>query len=660
MHFLRIAALAIMLTGVGVLVPHQGMTQTGSRSATPRSVVRRLGASAWVARLSSPDPRVRRGAAYDLGHHATLSTRMANELAQVLGRDRDLSVLLATVEALGSARQTTSLLPYVQLGRTEFPPEVIAAAIRTVQRANDSLLPALLGRLHTFGPAIVTEAAARALASQPDALFVRLASQARATSGRTILLLRTVALRGDPRWSPFVLDQLRAGSRDVVLAAIDASVALRLSEAPTELVELARDAADRSVRRAALRALGALGDPADPAVLRAALGDPLVRDAALEACGQLGDARFVDAIEPLLGAPWSADRRAAAEALAFIAGPATIAALDRALTHERDSAVRAALWSARARVGDGAWIRPAVRERSGRWALFSWALRGHDAGPWLASLPSADANDAASTMLSGAYGARESARVARIDSRGRMSRLDAALSFVSTRSQTADVVLARRLTREDDESVRVALVLALGVSGSEIADEALVALLDRESAEATPAVLAAAELVGARRLRGAVAALGAMLARNDDAAVRAIAAHSLGRIADPAAAGVLTESARFEPDAEARGASLVALAIVRGTSALDTIERVDRIAWNARLIDRVAQAGRIARGESADEPFAGSSVVQVSGAEPGSIWVATMPDSSTRFAVASSDGELVLAAMPSSNVSLRRIGGSAR
>ncbi len=622
-------------------------------------MVQRIGADAWVDRLSSLDPHVRRGAAYDLGHHVTPSLRLANELSLVLGRDADLSVLLATVEALGFARQTASLLPYAQVGRAEAPPELTAAALRAVQQANDPLLAAVLGRSNPFGPPLVSDAVARALAAQPDSVFARLITR-RSTSGGTILLLRAIGLRGDPRWSAYVLDQLRAGSRDVVLAAIDAAVALRLSEAPVEIVELARDAADRSVRRAALRALGALGDPVDPAALRTALGDPLLRDAALDACAQLGDGRFVPAIEPLLDAPWSADRRAAAESLAFIGGSASAAALDRALLRERDDAVRAALWSARARLGDGAWIGSALRERSGRWALFAWLLRGHDATPWLARLPASDANDAASTLVAGAYGSRERARVARLDANEASARLDAALSFVSTRSRDADAALARRLVREDDESVRVALVLALGVSGSEIADEAVLATLAREGTETTPAVLAAAEMAGVRRLRGAVGVLRTLLATSTDGTVRAIAAHSLGRIADPTAAVVLEEAARFDPDAEARGAALVAYAIVRGTRSLDTIAMVNRIAWTERLIERVARAGRIARGESADLPFVGTSVVQVTGAVPGSIWTASMPDGSTRFAVASSDGEVVLAAMPSTPVSLHRIGGALR
>jgi Ca2+-transporting ATPase len=67
--------------------------------------------------------------------------------------------------------------------------------------------------------------------------------------------------------------------------------------------------------------------------------------------------------------------------------------------------------------------------------------------------------------------------------------------------------------------------------------------------------------------------------------------------------------------------------------------------------------GKTARGVSADVPFRGTSVVQVTGAVPGSIWVAPMPDGSTRFAVASSDGQIVLSSMPSTPVSLHTLGG---
>jgi HEAT repeat protein len=618
--------------------------------------VQRMGPEAWVARLSHPDPRVRRGAAYDIGHFVPPSPRIATDLATVLGRESDPSVLLAVVDALAVSRQHSMLLPFVTISRGETPPEVTAACIRALQTANDPVLGAALMRVNGYAPPVIVDAAARALSGLSDAQLGRIAAQSRSRSMQALLVLRALAFRADPRWSGFVLDLLRATSASVVLAAIETAVALRLPEAPAELVELARDANDRSIRRGALRALGALGDLVDPNVIRGALEDPLTRDAALDACATAGDARFVEPIAQLLDAPWIGDRRAAAEALGAIGGRNAGLALDRALEREHDASMRTVLWSARARIGDVTWVSRAMREPSGRWGVVARALRGSELRELVAGADANDARDTASWMLAGIYGEREAARIRALDARSVDERRDAAMSFVATRSLEADRALERRLTREDDEAVRVALVLALGVSGSSVADDAIVALLERESEAMLPAAIAAAQMAGSRRLRGAVPALRTMLANADDPLVRTVAAHALARIADPIAAGVLEEAARYDSDADARGAALIGYAIVRGPAALGLVDEVDRIAWSERLIDRVERARRIARGESADVPFRGDTVVHVAQAPPGSIWAASLPDGSVRFAVASTDGTVLLSGMPSTPIAMRQLG----
>ena len=630
------------------------------QTAAP-SVMQRIGVEAAVTRLSSADPRVRRGAAYDIGRYLPASPRLATELSTALGRESDVSVILAVIDALVTSRQASVLIPYAQIIRSEFPPEATAAAMRGLHWSRDPMLAAIFQRINVFAaPPMVRDAAARALSTMPDGTIGRLAIQSRSQLPLAILVLRALGLRGDPRWSAFVIDQMRATSRDAVLAAIDAAVTLRLPEAPAELLELARDANDRAIRRAALRAIGALGDAGDGVVLRASLGDPLTRDAALDACAQLGDARFVDAIVPLLSASWSADRRAAADVLGAIGGGAAASALDRALAGETESTVRTALWQARARASrDDAWIARAMRDPAGRWAVVARALRGSDVRAALGTALRVTPHDPASAWLSGAYGEHERERVTALESHDARERLDAALSFVATRTIEADEALVARLTREDDEAVRVALVLALGVSGSELADAAIVSLLDRQGESRLPAVLAAVQMAGARRLRAAVDSIAAVLrATDDDPRARTIAVHALGRIADPRGAAAVEEVARFDADEETRGAALVAYALMRGGAAHDVIRATQRIAWSERLIDRADRAERIASGESADLPFRGASVVVVTDAEPGSIWSAILADGSARIGVAASDGTLILGSMPSTPVALHRLGGS--
>jgi HEAT repeat protein len=158
-----------------------------------------------------------------------------------------------------------------------------------------------------------------------------------------------------------------------------------------------------------------------------------------------------------------------------------------------------------------------------------------------------------------------------------------------------------------------------------------------------------------RRIRQAVPALISLLNQPTSAEQRSVLVWSLGQIGDPASANALIEVARFDADADVRGVALIALASIRGAAALDTISSTDRIAWTDRLIDRAAEARRVALGQSVPARFRGASVLQVAGASAGSIWLSTLPDGSPRFAVATSDGEIVLNAMPSDATNLHRI-----
>src|SRR5262249_13993358 len=111
-------------------------------------------------------------------------------------------------------------------------------------------------------------------------------------------------------------------------------------------------------------------------------------------------------------------------------------------------------------------------------------------------------------------------------------------------------------------------------------------------------------------------------------------------------------------DAEARGAALVALAMVAAAASVETIQATARIAWTSRLSDVADRAMAVALGRRPAARFVGPAVVRVSGAPARSVWGLSRPDGSIGFAVASGDGEVLFAGAPSGDAPLRRLEGS--
>jgi HEAT repeat protein len=653
----------LFLLAVGL----SSLTPGPSTTVHAQSLVARLGPSAWIARLSDPDPVIRRGAAYALGRFAPPDPSVHVALFELLARETDPSVALATISALargrhppprGASGSWANFLPTGTRTSSRMPLEARAAALIAAANTDDARVPAELMRTSLADTAEVVDATVRALALLPDAAFAPLIAPARRQGSRIALVLRAIGERGDPRWSVLVLEQLRATMPVVIESAIGAAVRMRLTEAAPDLVELARDASDRSVRRAALRALGALGTPVDPAVLRGALEDPATRQAALEACGQLGDPVCIELVSPLLEAEWSADRRAAAATLGAIGGSRAARALATRLGAERDAEVRVALLHALAITGAPEAL-PAVAhaagvDASGRQALAVMALKGARIEAPAGLSAAVGAHEPAALRLAGLLGTLEAERLAALAAPDANVRVAAALSFARGGSGRAVEALQSRLLHEDDEGVRVALVSSLAVQGGPVARGALIGLLSRETDGPTLAAVAAAEAAGRLGLRVAVPAI-ASLMEDPRPLVRTVAARALGRLQDAPARGLLERAGQFDPDPEARGVALLALAQVAGPASYDTIQATRRIAWTGRLADLAARADAVAQDELNPGVFEGASVVRIAGADPRSVWALSLPDGDVLFAVASGDGEVLMPGAPSLQAPLQRV-----
>ncbi len=619
---------------------------------------------AWSVRLRHPDPVVRRGAAWLLGRYPPSPLRpqddaVARDLGELLVRETDLPTSLAAVATLG-----TRVYPHsVEMLRTVVTaprenaarPEVQAAALQALGSLGDELgLHALLQAGATDGAGLstgeVADAAARALADLPDNVLSEALVQARRTSSQLAVVFRAMGYRGDPRWGTALVEQLRLPARPSTVAAVEAVARLRLTEAAPRLVELVVSTSarpeDMVVRRAALRALGSLGGGFDPMALRSAVDDAGIRDVALDTCGALGDPRLVPVVTPLLAAPWAADRARAADALGALGSASALPALLARAADEEVPSVRRSLWRAVGRLGGppaATALARASDDPLARWALAEMALRG-------GRVPVIPGDDAPAQVVRALAGG--GADAGGLGSPSADLRVAAAMALGA--AATGAAPLAARLERENDEGVRVAIVLALGrAEPGAVAAGALRRLLDREADEPSPAAVVAASVAGRRHVTAAAPALRGML-RARWGVGRSEAARALGVLGDDSAQSALESAVAFDSDPQARGAAAVALGALVGARAEGALRMAASTAWTGSLWEMVARARAAAR--SGGRPwFAGPAMARLSGAPPRSVWAVALPDGGFVYGVAAGDGEVLIPGVPSADSTLQRL-----
>lgn len=285
-----------------------------------------------LARLRSVDLARRRGGAY-----AIVIARLAGStgLSEVDRRAEDEALLaLLAQEPDESVRVTALTALALPLGR-----DTRSLALRMEALRLPELAPPVvaLAALHAFGTSEALLEAARARGSVVsdddlssvalDALATR---QFSSLAGRAVedpLRWRILARRGDPSAAFAIVAELVRASREIRggrgLSAIDAARALRLTEASTALLAIARTGPERHLRRQAVEALGALGGASDDE-LAALLDDPVTRGPALGAIARLGARGARSAVQRCLLLDDPGDRLAAVEALVALgdgAGP---------------------------------------------------------------------------------------------------------------------------------------------------------------------------------------------------------------------------------------------------------------------------------------------------------------------------------------------------
>ncbi len=598
-----------------------------------------------------------------LGRHASaasssrvLAATVAARLQDRLRRERDEGVQRAIVYALSryASPDVDASLREAAGAESGLPVAVRASALRALStRAAEplALVPSLLRASWTsvYGAPgdIAQDAAVRALSELPHNAFATALAQSREASVGGVGALRAVGRRGDPRWARPLLDALvqnRPGrSLAKTLAALDALARLRCVEAAEAVLAVAVSAEDLSVRRAAVRALASLGGGFDAAALRSFVAEPSLRDVAVETLGALGDHASTAVIVPLLDAPWSGDRRAAAEALGALADPESIPSILARARREPDVEARRAMWRAVARIGGpGAARALAVDDPQARWALAELLSHGGDfvasprtddpSGALVAALsgepwPSAWSADDADERVSQALAAGH----ARGDDEARAASLEGALA------------------RESEEGVRAAIALALGrlagdgaasLRAREVACDALLGLVDRErDAPSIAAVIALAQLGELRveAARGLVARV--VSSELSDPLARRAAIWAAGRLRVRGARLAVERALAVDPDDGVRGAAAFALAAIAGVDADASLAAASAVAPTDALIDQIAAARVAARADVTDAPR-GVEVVRASSARPRSIWRVGVADGGLAFGVATADGEV--------------------
>ncbi len=612
------------------------------------------GPEQWVEQLGAGSTRVRRDAAWRLGSTAahwsssrSFASRVTAALATLLAEERDPATALTAVYALsqiGGSEASAALATVARSNEARASDAVRAAALRASTTVPESWL-SLCGAGIAGAPAgAVHEAVVDRLAALSSTDFARVVNSAREASSGEVCVLRAMGRRGDLRWVSLLVGLLPPPGRSMnaarARAALDALGAMRATDAAEAVLAVARSGGDLTLRRSAIRALASLGGGFDAAVLVELSADPGVRDAALDALSTLGARDAVDVAASMLRAPWSGDRRVAAETLGAIGGPDVIAALVARSREEPDVDARRALWRAVAQIGG----RPALdalrasEDDLAHHALAELLLREGNARVGVRG-------DTAGALLARAVGGEDVALDGDVSTS--LATIAAAGLMAPQRAHVA--WLARQWTRRDDEGGRVAVVLSLAsVARAHAADDVreaacgvLLSIADDTLEDPSPARWIALSELGALGVSAARSlAARAVMAQPSDPIARHAAVMAAGDLRASAARAALVRAVLTDDDEAVRAAAASALAAIDGAAAAPTLREAVRVATSLRVSEAVRGAmGGTSVGRATS---GGVSVLRASGVTPGSVWRAVRADGRAVWGVAFEDGELWL------------------
>lgn len=233
-----------------------------------------------------------------------------------------------TAVARGDRKEAMAI--YDRLRQIQAPQQVRTAALRgAILTRQEDGLPLLAQALHSDDYSQVC-AAARTAQEMPGASVTRLLTSELAglPADRQVLLIQTLAKRGDDAAVPALVAAARSGGKPVRMAAIRALAEIGKPAALPVLLELLGDA-DREIAQAAQESLASLpGKEVDAAVMTMLAGADAARR--ITALDLIVRRRMTSAIPALVAAASGSDsklRTAAVRKLGELAGPAELAAL---------------------------------------------------------------------------------------------------------------------------------------------------------------------------------------------------------------------------------------------------------------------------------------------------------------------------------------------
>lgn len=645
-----------------LLLPPVALAQP--RPPWPLSTNDSIGPDAAIARLTSTDSELRRGAVAwlrvnALSAHSTLpqsaQETMLNTLLTVWRREPDLSVRLCIIETIANSNVSTADTAIVDMYRqaTRDAPGSVThrALVRALGTAlsNNDALEALFTLAHgsprtglPFGESsrIAADTLARLAPAELIARERRIThpdgDRSRQHRYLGIARLRVIAAMRDPRQTQPVLDVLRtdahARSSSRLSAAIAAARTLALWPAANLLVDIALHSPVSRFRGEALAALASLDGAFDPALIAPLIASTELRSPALDLATTLAARSLRPVIEPVLDSRDRSDRLRAAEALAAIADPASLPSLITAINDTNDTDELLALWWTVASIDP---TRVDRRSPAGRIALVRLALtqRNSVAEP-------TPGDDTAALWLRGER--PQYPGVSRAERESPARQLTVAIAWGRAPTQTQKTLAETWLAHEDVEATRVALVGVLAAGEPDDRSlEALSALTRDERDAPSPAALAAATALvehGAKIDREVLA----RWARSLWPPARSAALWCIGAQRETRLTDVVVRALHEDPDPGVRGSAAIALTVLIGRRALPHLDTVDQVAWTIPLIEQLSLARTRAVSTSAASPWHSENVRFVTGLAPGSVWLASLPDGRIRVGVATAEGWMSL------------------